>query len=76
LLIDRVDLNGDGKAEYLWVDENGAVTAYLNRGPSNGDRTTNMGDNITWLEQGIVATGVGAARHEVQFAVWFISFLL
>lgn len=28
------DLNGDGRAEYLWVDENGAVTCFLNLGSS------------------------------------------
>lgn len=31
------DLNGDGRAEYLYVDPDGEVTAYLNLGgPDNG----------------------------------------
>lgn len=31
------DLNGYGRAEYLWVDDAGAVTAFLNLGgPDDG----------------------------------------
>ncbi|KAL5325508.1 hypothetical protein ACEPPN_006635 [Leptodophora sp. 'Broadleaf-Isolate-01'] len=61
------DLNGDGRAEYLWVDAKGAVTAFLNLGPPNGIGST-TGATVNWLPQGVIATGVGAARHEVQFA--------
>jgi hypothetical protein len=53
------DINGDGKVDYLWVDRNGAVTAYLNGGSgSNG---------WIWRPQGIIATGVGGARQDIQF---------
>jgi hypothetical protein len=59
------DLNGDGRAEYLWVDQNGAVTAYLNLGgPDNGPNAA----KVSWLPQGIIATGVGAARENIVFA--------
>lgn len=30
------DFNGDGRSEYLWVDNNGAVTAFLNLSSSSG----------------------------------------
>jgi hypothetical protein len=59
------DLNGDGRAEYLYVDDAGAVTAFLNLGgPDNGPDAA----KISWLPQGVIATGVGADRGSVQFA--------
>ena len=59
------DLNGDGRAEYLWVDQNGAVTAYLNLGgPNDGPNAAQVG----WLAQGVIATGVGGARENIVFA--------
>jgi hypothetical protein len=62
------DLNGDGRAEYPWVDANGAVTAYLNLGPTS-DQESFTGATVQWLPQGVIATGIGAKRQEVQFAV-------
>ncbi|PQE05711.1 FG-GAP repeat domain-containing protein [Rutstroemia sp. NJR-2017a BVV2] len=53
------DIDGDGMADYLWVAENGAVTAYLNGGRGS--------DGWIWNSQGIIATGVGASREDVQF---------
>ncbi|KAJ7185457.1 SGNH hydrolase-type esterase domain-containing protein [Mycena filopes] len=53
------DLNGDGRAEYLWLDINGATTAFLN----SGGPTT-----VGFLPQGVIATGVGAKREQVHFA--------
>jgi hypothetical protein len=53
------DINGDKKADYLWIDKNGAVTAYLNGG--------NAASGWIWYPQGVIATGVGAARADVQF---------
>ncbi|KAJ6508146.1 hypothetical protein C8R45DRAFT_966453, partial [Mycena sanguinolenta] len=50
------DLNGDGRAEYLWIDENGAMTAYLNLGSETGGEGA---ANVGWLAQGVVATGPG-----------------
>lgn len=53
------DLNGDGKSDFLYVDRVGAVRAFLNVGE---------GTKVSWLDQGIIATGVGATRGTVQFA--------
>jgi hypothetical protein len=60
------DINGDARADYLWVDpNNGAVTAYLNSGgPANGPNNT----QIYWNPEGIVATGVGTNGSGVRFA--------
>lgn len=52
------DIDGDGKAEYLWVSQTGEVTAYLNAG----------GTPPNWEPQGTIASGVGASRAEVVFA--------
>ncbi|MEU1672698.1 trypsin-like serine protease, partial [Streptomyces roseifaciens] len=54
-----VDFDGDGKADYLVVEDNGAVHAWLNRG---GD--TRGG----WSDYGIVAKGAGAPGSKVRFA--------
>ncbi|KAJ6595095.1 SGNH hydrolase-type esterase domain-containing protein [Mycena vulgaris] len=59
------DLNGDGRAEYLWLDTKGATTAFLNLG--SGQTGINAGQ-VQWLSSGVIAAGVGAARHQVQFA--------
>ncbi|KAJ6585880.1 hypothetical protein B0H19DRAFT_1110925 [Mycena capillaripes] len=59
------DLNGDGRAEYLWLDGQGATTAFLNLGSSQTG--TNAGQ-VQWLPSGVIATGVGASRRQVQFA--------
>lgn len=60
------DLNGDGRAEYLWVDNStGAVTAYLNLGaPDDGPNAA----KVSWLPQGVIATGVGVSHDNVIFA--------
>lgn len=58
------DLNGDGEAEYLWVDSQGAVTAFLNLGGSN---TGPQAAIISWLLQGVAASGVGAKCGQVHF---------
>lgn len=57
------DIDGDGRDDYLWLDGNGAVTAYINGGPS-----ASQPGGWLWLPQGVIATGVGAARQDVQFA--------
>jgi hypothetical protein len=59
------DLNEDGRADYLWVDDKGAVTAYINSGSS--DTGANAG-KVGWLPQGVIASGVGANRSSVHFA--------
>ncbi|MDQ0985267.1 FG-GAP-like repeat-containing protein [Streptomyces sp. V2I9] len=53
------DLNGDGYADYLVVDANGAVRAWLNKG----------GTGVSgWTAAGQVATGVNLAGGQVRFA--------
>ncbi|WP_190111152.1 FG-GAP-like repeat-containing protein [Streptomyces cinnamoneus] len=58
---DRVrfaDLNGDGRADYLAVDDNGSVRAWLNPGDGNG----------AWASRGTVAAGVGAPGDTVRLS--------
>ncbi|MEV6673676.1 trypsin-like serine protease [Streptomyces sp. NPDC051162] len=61
---DRVrwaDFDGDGKADYITIADNGAVNVHLNRG---GD---NAGSN-GWQNLGQVATGATSDRSKVRFA--------
>jgi hypothetical protein len=59
------DLNGDGRAEYLYVSEDGSVEAYLNLGgPDDGPNAA----KVSWLPQGTIAMGVGEGRENVVFA--------
>ncbi|WP_433832346.1 FG-GAP-like repeat-containing protein [Actinoplanes sp. CA-015351] len=53
------DLNGDGRDDYLVVGDQGQVQAWFNTG---------TGDAVAWTAMGVVATGVGATRDQVQFA--------
>ncbi|KAH8886503.1 integrin alpha N-terminal domain-containing protein [Thozetella sp. PMI_491] len=59
------DLDGDGRADYLYLYDNGAVEAYLNLG--GPDQGPNAGQ-VSWRAQGIIATGVGRSRAEVILA--------
>ncbi|KAI3393725.1 hypothetical protein diail_3771 [Diaporthe ilicicola] len=59
------DLNGDGRAEYLWVANNGAVTAFLNLGSNSGGADAGK---VQWAAQGVIASGVGGDRASVRFA--------
>ncbi|KAL4874257.1 hypothetical protein BJY04DRAFT_225207 [Aspergillus karnatakaensis] len=54
------DLDGDGRADYLWVDSNSAVTAYFNGGGLPGTQI--------WYPKGVIATGVGAEGKDIAFA--------
>lgn len=57
------DIDGDGKADYLVVDKaTDSVTEYLNGGP---DSAANGG--WVWINQGKIATGVGAAGQSIVF---------
>ncbi|MCK9902882.1 lipolytic protein G-D-S-L family [Parafrankia colletiae] len=52
------DINGDGRDDYLAVNTQGQVRAWMNvRGPGG----------TGWSYQGVVASGVGATRDEVRF---------
>ncbi|MFJ2160517.1 FG-GAP repeat domain-containing protein, partial [Streptomyces sp. NPDC087856] len=58
------DLNGDGRADYLYVHSDSSVTAYLNGGVSPS------GGPIPWTELGLIAGGVvgGAPASQIHFA--------
>jgi hypothetical protein len=53
------DINNDGRADYLWLSEEGALTVFLNGG---------TGRTPKWLPQGVIATGVGTSRENITFA--------
>lgn len=59
------DLNGDGRAEMLWVQPNGAVVCYLNGGQIPGSATP---ANVNWIYQGVIATGIGEPASSITFA--------
>jgi lysophospholipase L1-like esterase len=56
-----VDLNGDGKADYLWLSPSGAATAYINL------RGHTCGLAPTWVSYGVIAGGIGVSRENVTF---------
>jgi hypothetical protein len=56
------DIDGDGKADYLWVNETtGATTMWRNGGVGSDG-------NWIWTPQGEIATGVGTVGSVVRFA--------
>ncbi|MFE0041955.1 FG-GAP-like repeat-containing protein [Streptomyces albireticuli] len=55
----QVDVNGDGKADYLVVEDNGAVHAWLNNG---GDKRGG------WTDYGLIASGTGAPSNNIRLA--------
>lgn len=57
------DINGDGRADYLWVHNNGSVSMWLNVLSDPSDIK-----NITWVEQGIIAPSIGKTGAGVRFA--------
>ena len=61
------DLNGDGRAEYLWVGPNGEVTAYYNNGYTGNDAITD-GNHVDLIQAGQIASGIGGIRAEIRFA--------
>jgi len=57
------DIDGDGKADYLVVDKaTGSVTEYLNGGPNSV-----ASGGWVWIDQGKIASGVGAAGQSIVF---------
>ncbi|MGW9396547.1 FG-GAP-like repeat-containing protein [Streptomyces sp. NPDC055642] len=56
------DIDGDGRADYLVVDPDGTVQAWINGGPKPGS-----GDYV-WRPQGTIATGLLSPDSQVQFA--------
>ncbi len=59
------DLNGDGRADYLIIDDIGGVDVYLNLGPKAG--TDPNGGQVEWWPQKKTATGVGGTRLQTHF---------
>jgi hypothetical protein len=54
------DINGDGRADYVWTNAmEGRVRVWLNNYPNQPP----------WLEQGEIATGVGTSGACVRWAV-------
>lgn len=59
----KLNINGDGLADYLVVDRaNGAVNAWVNGGAGPS------GSTWVWIDQGVIATGVGANGLAIHFA--------
>ncbi|WP_433608125.1 FG-GAP-like repeat-containing protein [Dactylosporangium sp. CA-139114] len=54
------DINGDSRDDYLVVNPDSSVQAWINGGPG--------GANWLWYPQGTVATGVGVPGSQIRFA--------
>ncbi|KOV25732.1 hypothetical protein ADK58_15990, partial [Streptomyces sp. XY152] len=59
------DLNGDGRADYLKVNADSSVQAWINGGPNPKEP---VGSDWLWYPQQTVAGGVGAAGSTIRFA--------
>ena len=57
--IQFADIDGDGKADYLYVHDDGSVEAWINGFASGG---------WIWYPSGTIATGVGDPGAQIQFA--------
>jgi hypothetical protein len=58
------DLNGDGRDDYLWVQTDGSVTAWINGGwTTQGDGSA----KVNWLPQGVIASGIGMPGSSIRF---------
>lgn len=56
------DINGDGLQDYLWVDEIGAVYAFINGGPKDPTQTLNLAQ-VIWYPAGKVSSIVFLILH-------------
>lgn len=57
---------GDGVDDYIFIDTNGALTAYVNGGPKNDGS-----NGWIWYPQGtngVIASGIGSTREQIQLA--------
>ncbi|KAM7185430.1 hypothetical protein V8F20_011802 [Naviculisporaceae sp. PSN 640] len=59
-----VDINGDSRADWLWLDDTGKVTTYINQ------RGAEKGMVPFWDEAGVTHGGMGVAgaRSQIRFA--------
>ncbi|MGK5732827.1 FG-GAP-like repeat-containing protein [Streptomyces sp. URMC 124] len=55
----RVDIDGDGKADYLAVQDNGSVRAWINNGGTG---------HGSWIDRGKFASGAGEPGRKIRFA--------
>jgi lysophospholipase L1-like esterase len=58
--VDLVELNGDNRADYVKILPDGSVRAALNTPGANG--------RPHWVDQGVIAPGVGQPGESVRFA--------
>ncbi len=57
----RVDINGDGRSDYLVVQDNGAVRAWTSSTATDG--------TVKWTDQGVIASGSSQwTAEQVRFA--------
>src|SRR5690606_40172945 len=56
------DLDGDARADYIEVNDDSSVRAWLNGGPKPS------GGDWYWFPQGTIAGGVGASGADIRFA--------
>ncbi|MGC5241460.1 FG-GAP repeat domain-containing protein, partial [Streptomyces albogriseolus] len=60
------DLNGDRRADYLKVNPDSSVQAWINGGPNPKEPTG--GADWLWYPQQTIASGVGTAGNTIRFA--------
>ncbi|NJP88216.1 hypothetical protein HCN51_01870 [Nonomuraea sp. FMUSA5-5] len=60
------DLNGDGRADYVKLNDDSSVQAWLNGGPNPKEPAG--GADWLWYPQGTIASGVGAPGSHIRFA--------
>ncbi|ROT40793.1 hypothetical protein SODALDRAFT_105063 [Sodiomyces alkalinus F11] len=60
-----VDINGDGRSDWTWMDEHGRVTTWINQ------RGSDKGMIPRWLDAGVthqgMGTNIGIDRHQIAF---------
>lgn len=66
--IQFADLNGDGRAEYLWVHSNGSVSAWVNAGFQWTGPVGGGSAKVGWLQQNLIAGGIGDPGSWITFA--------
>lgn len=60
------DVNGDGRADFLWVDKfDGSTEVWFNNGPvPEGDRPANSGSKFKWAPQGKLYNGISRGANQ------------
>lgn len=63
-------MDGDGLDDYVFMDENGKMTCYVNGGPD-----ANANNGWVWIPQAFdpINTGTGAKRDQIRLAYIFGS---